>query len=101
MTLAEKITLTKSLINDTEATDEIVTAYLTLAESDICSRMYPFGKENFEVPTQYEILQCKLATRYYLRRGAEGQDSHAENGITRNYGSVNDEDLLSEVMQHI
>ena len=101
MTLAEKVTLTKNLINDSEASDSIVETYLTLAEADIRERMYPFGKENFVVPTQYEVLQCKLAARYYLRRGAEGQDSHAENGITRKYGSVNDEDLLSEVMQHI
>lgn len=101
MTLAEKVTLTKNLINDSEASDTIVEVYLNVAQADICSRMYPFGKENFVVPTQYEVLQCKLAARYYIRRGAEGQDSHAENGITRKYGSVNDEDLLSEVMQHI
>ena len=43
------------------------------------------------------MLQVKLAVRYFLRRGGEGETRHSENGIDRTYGSVNDEDLLSEV----
>ena len=50
---------------------------------------------NFE--PRYEMLQVKLATRYFLRRGGEGEIRHSENGIDRTYGSVNDEDLLMEI----
>jgi hypothetical protein len=71
--------------------------------------MYPFslpkddnGDEiSFEVPEKYEMLQCELATRYLQRRGGEGEITHNENGINRTYGSVNDSDLLQEVMQVI
>lgn len=102
MTLADKISFTRTLVeNDSQATDEILTVYLKKAESAISLRLYPFGKENFVVPTQYEVLQCELAARYFLRRGGEGESSHSENGISRRYGSVNDEDLLSEVVQQI
>lgn len=111
MTLAEKINTTKSLIgNDTDATDELLTVLLSKAESAIRNRMYPFGYKKkdsegnlipFVVPTQYEYLQCDLAGRYFNRRGAEGEMTHIENGTDRHYGSVNDEDLLMEVMQVI
>lgn len=98
MTDAEKITLTQTFINDANATDSLVGAYLEEAKSAILRRRYPFGiPEGADVEGIYEMLQVKLATRYYLRRGGEGEISHSENGISRTYGSVNDEDLLMEV----
>ena len=112
MTLAEKILYVRGLVdNDTDATDDRLTALLKKAESAIRLRMYPFGfpeKRNeqgqiipFSVPEQYEYLQCDLAMRYFNRRGGEGEALHIENGIDRHYASVNDEDLLMEVMQVI
>ena len=108
MTEAEKIATVKTLDDDSTLTDTFVTTYLTKAEYAIRNRMYPFGlpKENgqeitFVVPAKYEMLQCELASRYILRRGGEGEISHNENGINRSYNSVNDEDLLMEVMQVI
>lgn len=108
MTLAEKITLTKTLVdNDTDATNDLLTALLSKAEYAIRNRMYPFhlplnesGEEiTFTVPAKYEYLQCELAGRYFNRRGGEGEKLHIENGIDRHYDSVNDEDLLMEIMQ--
>lgn len=108
MTINEKITTVKTLVNDSELSDDFVTVYLTKAESAIRNRMYPFslpkedGQEiTFIVPPKYEMIQCELACRYILRRGGEGEISHSENGINRSYGSVNDDDLLMEVMQKI
>lgn len=109
MTNAEKISTVKTLVNDSSLSDEFVTVYLTKAEYAIRNRMYPFslpkdeqGEEiTFEVPAKYEMLQCELACRYILRRGGEGESAHSENGISRTYGSVNDDDLLMEVMQVI
>lgn len=108
MTISEKIATVKTLVNDSTLTDSFVTTYLNKAEYAIRNRMYPFNlpKENgqeitFVVPAKYEMLQCELACRYILRRGGEGELSHNENGINRSYGSVNDDDLLMEVMQKI
>lgn len=110
MTINEKIAMVKTLANDSELTDELVTVYLTKAESAIRNRMYPFDlpidKETgepitFEVPAKYEVLQCELACEYILKRGAEGEITHNENGINRTYASANSEKLLMEVMQVI
>lgn len=99
MTDAEKITMAQALIgNDSEATDDLVAVYLNDAKSAILRRRYPFGlPTGADVEEIYEALQVKLAVRYFLRRGGEGEISHNENGINRTYGSVNDEDLLMEV----
>ena len=101
MTTEEKITKVKTLLgNDEEATDALVAVYLDDAKEAILNRRYPFGApEATEVPRQYENAQCKLAARYFLRRGAEGEKIHNEDGIHRHYDSVNDEDILMEIIQ--
>ena len=103
MTNAEKIATVKTLVeNDAAATDAVVTVYLKDAEAAILRRLYPWGIPTTvtEAPSEYEMLQCKLAMRYFLKRGAEGEYIHDENGTNRHYGSVNDEDLLSEVVPY-
>ena len=101
MTAEEKTTRVQTLLgNDEEATDELVAVYLDDAKEAILNRRYPFGAPDFaDVPKQYENAQCKLAARYFLRRGAEGELIHNEDGVQRHYGSVQDEDILMEVMQ--
>ena len=104
MTSAEKIAYVQALADDPEATDALVSVYLTKAKSAIFARMYPIGSKPeslVDVPEKYEVLQCDLAVRYFMRRGGEGESIHNENGIMRHYGSVNDEDLLMEVTQVI
>ena len=105
MTTSEKITMVKTLANESDLTDDFVTTYLNLAKSAIYARLYPIRKpileegQTWDVPAEYEVLQCRLASRYLARRGGEGEIKHAENGIDRTYSSVNDEDLLMEVIQ--
>ena len=96
MTDAEKLTMAQTLIGtDPDATDALVTVYLDDAKAAILRRRYPFGiPDGAEIEPLYEMLQVKLAVRYFLRRGGEGEIAHNENGINRTYGSVNDEDLL-------
>lgn len=85
---------------DIEASDALINAYLDDAAEAILLRRYPFGvPEGAYVPHEYSRIQCRLAARYILRRGAEGEDVHNEDGIHRSYASVNDEDLLMEVIQ--
>ena len=102
MTTEEKITRVQTLIGaDTTATSELLGVYLDEAKAAILNRRYPFGIPPLvtDVPQMYENLQCRLAQRYFLRRGAEGEQIHNEDGVHRHYGSVNDEDLLMEVIQ--
>lgn len=102
MTIGEKIQNVQTRVdNDPDATDAVVSVCLEDAEEAIFQRMYPFGVPETVtvVPPRYERLQCRLAARYFLRIGSEGEQIHNENGIHRHYGSVNDSDLLQEVMQ--
>lgn len=102
MTIDEKIILVKALVGDIpEATDALVGVYLSDAQATILGRLYrAYGSypEGTEVPTFYESLQCRLAARRFLKRGAEGEIIHAENGVSRQYGTTSDEDLLREVI---
>ena len=100
MTTAEKVIAVKALLRgDSTATDTLVELYLADAKSAVLRRLYPFGvpASVTDVPPLYEMLQCKLAVRYFNRAGGEGEVGHSENGIQRTYGSVNDEDLLKEI----
>lgn len=98
----QKIEYVKSIIDDTAIADNLITVYLDMAKSNILSRMYPFViPEEADMPSRYDFIQVQLAARYIARRGGEGELSHSENGISRSYKSVNDEDLLMEVMQQV
>lgn len=97
MTDVEKIAMVKTLCsNDPTATDEVVTVYLTIAANKMLERLFPFdaGKETSDIPTRYDPIQCELATRLFLRRGSEGETNHEENGINRNFATVDDDDIL-------
>lgn len=104
MAEVDKLSIVQALIGDVpEASNTtLLNMYIADAQEQILNRMYPFVQPSTaSVPTKYTNLQCKLAARMILRRGAEGELSHSENGINRSYGTVNDEDLLDEVMQVI
>lgn len=104
---SEKIVFVRTLVGDIpEATPELISAMLLSARSAIYQRLYPFGNKaedcyEITIPHKYDVLECRLAARYCSRLGGDGEVAHSENGINRTYGSVNDEDLLSEVMQVI
>ena len=101
MTEAEKIILVRSQINEdaSVSSDETIAVYLLLACNKMLERLYPYDttKEASDIPSRYDVLQCELAARLYLRRGGEGEISHEENGVNRTYASVEDEDILSRL----
>ena len=100
MTDTEKKAMVKTLVeNDAGATDDVVTVYLTLARNTMLERLFPYDttKDSGDIPTRYDTLQCELAARYYLRRGGQGEINHEENGVNRQYDSVDDEDILKRL----
>lgn len=100
MTIDEKIAMVRNMANDNSVNEAVATSYLTLAANKILQRAYPFkDASSLSVPAKYDVLQCELAVRLLHRRGIEGEVGNIDNGIHRTFDSVNDEDLLSEVIQ--
>ena len=97
MTHEEKLQLLKAMVGESD-TEEVLLAYLNIAGRKIINRAYPYGTEETEVPTRYDFLQCEIAAYLLNKRGAEGQTSHSENGISRSYESADvPESLLGAV----
>ena len=97
MTKAEKLQLLKAMVGESD-TEEVLLAYLNIAGGKIINRAYPYDSEVTEVPVRYEFLQCEIAAYLLNKRGAEGQISHSENGISRTYGSADvPEAMLSAI----
>ena len=84
MTQEEKLTALKVMVGSSDS-DEVLSTYLTFAGSKIIAKAYPYQNDISEVPAKYEYLQIEIAAYMLNKRGAEGQTSHTENGITRQY----------------
>ena len=97
MTDDEKLSMVKTMSEGVD-TDETLLTYLKIAEKKILNRLYPFSGENKTIPEKYEIMQCEIAVYLLNKRGAEGQTTHTENGISRNYESGDiAETLLAQI----
>lgn len=84
MTQDEKLTALKAMVGDSDS-DAVLLTYLALAGNKIITKAYPYNPEVEEVPKQYEYLQVEIAAYMMNKRGAEGQITHSENGIQRQY----------------
>lgn len=84
MTQEEKLTALKSMVGNSDP-DEVLSTYLDFAGSKILAKAYPYQNDVTEVPVQYAHLQVEIAAYMLNKRGAEGQTSHTENGISRSY----------------
>ena len=100
MTEQDKINFISAHVNDSSVTESIIKAYIADAEDSVRKRMYPLGNGEETVPERYDVTVCKLAVRYILRRGGEGELSHTENGVSRSYGSVDDSDILRTIIPY-
>ena len=89
MTDAEKLTVLKALIGTTNLSDETLLVYLEIAADEVLRRCYPFAADTqqYEVPERYETIQVRLARNEVFKRGAEGQSSMSDNGVSRVYES--------------
>ena len=100
MTIIEKTNRVRTLLqNDPRATDDMICACLSMAESRIAQAAYPFmgPDETLYMPSKYDNLQCELAARVFSRLGGLGELEHSENGISRVWESAEDIDLLRQI----
>ena len=68
-----------------EQDDTVLSTYLSLAASKVLTRAYPYDPTITEVPDRYAAVQVEIAAYMLNKRGAEGQTSHSENGVSRSY----------------
>ena len=87
MTQEEKLAALKAIVGCSD-TDEVLFAYLKLAGGKILAKAFPYTTDVTEVPEQYSCLQVEIAAYMLNKRGAEGQTSHSENGVSRSYESA-------------
>ena len=98
MTNAEKLTMVRVMCDSDNDSDDVLLAYLAIAGRKIIDRAYPYDSDVTEVPKRYELLQCEVATYLLNKRGAEGETSHSENGISRSYENADiPESMLSVI----
>lgn len=90
MTDEEKQAMVKSLAAVPDGDAALLPAYLQLAESAILELRNPLSRDPSSEPweSRYDVLQCEMAAEMYARRGAEGEVSHSENGLTRTYAAA-------------
>ena len=84
MTQEEKLIALKAMVGSSDP-DEALSTYLTFAGRKILAKAYPYQNDVTEVPAQYAYLQVEIAAYMLNKRGAEGQTSHSENGVSRSY----------------
>jgi hypothetical protein len=105
MTEVEKLTLLRVMVGQPDEgdwSDDVLISYLAIAGRKIINRAYPYDDTVTEVPRRYSYLQCEIANYLLNKRGAEGQTSHSENGISRSYENADvPESMLSEVVPHV
>ncbi len=103
--MSDLLSMTKTLLDLTDSTeyDSIINDYLLIAKQTILNKLYQYGyDDDTEVPTRYEYTQCQIAVYLFNKRGAEGETSHSENGITRAYADGNiPSDLLVNVIPKV
>ena len=96
-----KLTKLRLMVGANESEDSLLLMYLTDAERAILNRLYPMDDTPHTVPVRYESRQVEIAAYLYNKRGAEGETSHDENGISRSYenGSI-PTSMLSDIIPY-
>lgn len=97
----EKLAVLKAMVGSSDS-DEVLSAYLKLAGGKIIAKAFPYQNDVTEVPAQYSYLQVEIAAYMLNKRGAEGQTSHSENGISRSYENADiPSSMLKVVTPHV
>ena len=89
MTDEEMVASIKVLVGDSRF-DDYASHYLAIAQGVVVSHMWPFDDEKTweDVPEKYHAQTVEIAVYLVNRRGAEGETSHSESGVSRSYESA-------------
>ena len=106
MTIADKIMQVRVMVGKPDAEDDwadsVILTYLNIAGQKILNRAYPYDDSITEIPRRYDMLQCEIASYLLNKRGAEGETSHSENGISRSYENADvPESLMSNIVPFV
>ena len=104
MTDAQKLTTVKTLLSDggEMPTDEKLNTYITLSGQEILAWKYHLigGVPNsvVSVPSSDEVAQIYAVVAGYTHAGAEGEQTHIENGVHRHFMY---EDMVGYIRNHV
>lgn len=103
ITNKQKLTMVKAMLMVTDdSEDDLLGVYLDAAEKEILAWRYSYveGWEDLydEVPAEYDMTQVMAVLAGYNIIGAEGQISHSENGIQRQWRY---EDMVAYIRSHV
>lgn len=103
MTDEEMVATVSSLVGD-ERLAASAAAYLSLAKSAVIGRLRPYDDEASweDVPEKHHARTCEIAAYLLSKRGAEGETSHSENGVSRTYASAQiPEEMFDGIVPHV
>ena len=87
MTDAEKLNILMTMLDDDVSTN-VANTFLKAAEQAVINLAFPFGDGTEVMPEKYEEVQIEIAAYLINKRGAEGEVTHTEGGVTRTYESA-------------
>lgn len=95
----DRLILRTGVNDQDELLDEILTEAIEIYKS---CRFPNAANPPDEVEPQYETVVVLIALELYNRMGAEGQESHSENGISRRWSGDGwvSKDLLSRIVPY-
>lgn len=100
MTESEKITYVTTMVEETDTA--VLSVCLAVANQAIVNAEYPYDDSKTECSERYHPLQCEIAAYLINKRGADYQEGHSENGISRTYGSnYIPKGMLASVTPHV
>ena len=104
MTDAQKLITLQTLLEDggDVPSEEKLNTYLAVAESEILAWMYHLvggtPQNVTKVPEKYDSIQVYAVIAGYTQAGAEGEQTHIENGVHRHYIY---EDMIGYIRNHV
>ena len=104
MTDEQKLLTLKVLLEDGGdiPSDEKLNTYLTIAQGEILAWMYHLiggvPSDVTEIPSKYEGTQIYAVLAGYTHAGAEGEQTHIENGVHRHFMYS---DMLDYIHNHV
>lgn len=82
-----------------EADNPVLLILINRAIRKVCAKRYPFGYSDDEKEAavkRYRDTVFAAAVYYWAKQGADGENSHSENGIARAY--QNEDDIYFDVV---